>query len=218
MRILLLAAKIGTKCPILNVQQDEVYPYGILLKLVPKLQVSSRYPQFTCLHPRSSVQVCATLVRSEPPSGSGPRVLGASASVSSITIIPDDKPPVAQCRAANYTLPPTSCLVSNVENDLLINNRSYNPNLVDRDTIAFAQTFPDTSGAAAVALDATSHYNLGVTAVSLVAFDPDGAKANCSSTVTVNVSPVCGPPTHEPLNVAETDRHWHANSGHHVDF
>jgi hypothetical protein len=153
------------------------------------------------------VQVCATLVRAESPAGSGPRVLGASSSVSSITIIPDDKPPVAQCRAANYTLPPTSCLVANVGNNLLCNNRSYNPNLVDRDSIAFAQTFPDTSGATAVELDATSHYNLGVTSVSLVAFDPDGAKANCSTTVTVNVSPACGSPTHEPLNVAQSFRH-----------
>jgi hypothetical protein len=165
----------------------------------------------------SSVQVCATLVREETPAGSGPRVLGASSSVSSITIIPDDKPPVAQCRAANYTLPPTSCLVANVGNDLLRNNRSYSPNLVDGDTIAFAQTFPDTSGAAAVALDATSHYNLGVTAVSLVAIDPDGHTANCSTTVTVNVSPVCGSPTRGPLSVADTDRHWHAKPGHRVD-
>jgi hypothetical protein len=137
-------------------------------------------------------QVCATLTRASPPAGSGPSVLGASPDITSITVTPAEKPPQAYCDSPiTYTLPSTSCLIPNdATNFLLINNASFDPNLVDKDSLTFAQSFPDSFGSTLVSLvgDTTDHYNLGTTTVELGVTDSLGETSNCSTTVTVKVS------------------------------
>jgi hypothetical protein len=139
------------------------------------------------------LQVCATLTRTSPPPGSGPQVIGSSSDVTSITITPREMAPTAVCDSpVTYTLPPTSCKIPTTStNSLLINNSSFDFNLVDRDSITFTQTFPDSSGAAYVTPGnaGADHYNLGTTTVSVAATDSLGENSTCTTSITVKVWP-----------------------------